>query len=729
MKIALVHASFHHRKFSENLKVVDEEFTLAPPIILAYVAAIAEKAGHTVMLLDAHALKLSKAGALEKVKAFAPDLIGFRLDTYSFQETLEWIRFFKRETGKPILAGGINFSIYPQETMAHEEIDYGLAGEAVESLPMFLERIGDARRYGEVPGLCWRDGDGSVVFNPESARLVPFDDYPFPARHLLPNEVYHSFVSQVKNFTVMLTSTGCPYKCKFCAIAALGHWRQRSVANVIDEIEQCYNEYGIREIDFFDATFFVDKRWSLEFCNEIIRRKLDIVWTARSRVNLADEEVLGLAAKAGCRMIFWGIESSSQNVLDQVNKEITPQQVAYAIKTAKKAGIRNLGFLMVGNPGDTRESIRQTVKFAKALDLDYVQICRAIAKPNTGFHKDLVQRTGVDYWKQFVSGEKGEERIPTPWTEMPQDKLEQALKWSYYSFYFRPGFILKTLSKIRSFDELARYLTAGFKMLFYHGHTDVKAPPVTLSSKEQANAAEGDKKVYVVIPAYNEKDNVVELIGSISELYPQVNMVVMDSSQDGTREEVEKFSKLHPRVEVHYVGKVKSGNERGRAIKEGFRIALSKGADLVIEMDADLSHNPADIGALIRNSEEFDVVIGSRYVTFGGAVGRSFFRAGIGHLANLYVRYSLGIKNVSDCTSGYRCFRRGALEKIGVEYLRSIEGTEALIEMLYKGFKQGLTIKEVPITYLERKYGSSKFSMATITLSLKRVWQLKWGRV
>ncbi|MCG2725748.1 MAG: radical SAM protein [Elusimicrobia bacterium] len=732
MKIALIHAPFHHRKFSENLKVVDEEFTLAPPIIVAYIAAILEKEGHGVILIDAHALKLSKEDALKRVNAFNPDLIGFRLDTYGFQETLDWIRYFKLMTGKPIIAGGINLSIYPYETMAHKEIDFGLIGEAVESLPMFLNCFGDEKQYKKIPGLCRRDENGAIIVNPASNYLAPFDNYPFPARHLLPNHLYHSFVSQVKNFTIMLTSTGCPYKCKFCAIAALGHWRQRSVDNVIKEIEQCYYDYGIREIDFFDATFFVNKRWSIKFCEEIIKRKINITWTARSRVDLVDEDVLNMASKAGCRMIFWGIESSSQNVLNQVNKEITPRQVSYAIKTAKKFGIRNLGFLMVGNPGDNKESIKQTVKFAKDLDLDYVQICRAIPKPDTQFHKELVQKTGFDYWKEFVSLKVGEERIPTLWN-MPQDKAEKLLKWSYYSFYFRPSYILGTLRKIKSIDEFARYTIVGLKMLLNYLHTDVKAPPCNQYNRVGCTGGAfsngEDKKVYVVIPAYNEKDNIMELMKKISASYPRINMIVMDSSHDGTREEIKRFSKLYPKVEAHYVKKTNIGNERGSAIKEGFQIALSKGADLIIEMDADLSHNPSDIGELIYNCENFDMVIGSRYISFGGEVGRSWFRLFLGQLANLYIKYSIGIKDVYDCTSGYRCFKRDALEKIGLDYLKSIEGTESLIEMLYLGFKKGLKIKEVPITYLERKYGSSKFSLATITMSLKRVWVLKWGGV
>jgi dolichol-phosphate mannosyltransferase len=240
----------------------------------------------------------------------------------------------------------------------------------------------------------------------------------------------------------------------------------------------------------------------------------------------------------------------------------------------------------------------------------------------------------------------------------------------------------------------------------------------------QLNKNVGDKKIYVVIPAYNEKNNIIELIKNISALYPNINIIMMDSSDDGAFEEVKRFSKIYSKFEAHYVSKKNPGNERGKAIREGFSLALSKGADFILEMDADLSHNPEYIGELINNCENVDIVIGSRYIASGGEVGRSFFRRVIGQFANLYIRRVLAIKDIYDCTSGYRCFKREALEKIGMDSLKSIEGTEALIEMLSLAVKKSLKIKEVPIIYLKRKYGSSKFTLATVVKSLKRVWLL-----
>jgi len=243
MKIALIHCPFGHKIFSENLKVVDEDFCLAPPIILAYVAAILEKAGHNVVIIDAHALRLSKEKTLRILNKFSPDVVGFRVDTYWFHVAVEWARFIKDNLGVKVVVGGINVSLYPKESFSYDCFDYAIAGEAIESLPKLLSAIENRQDISGIEGLLYRK-DNTIIFNPPSQKVIPFDDYPFPARHLLPNQIYQSFTSQRKNYTVMLSSTGCPYRCRFCAIVKTAY-RQRNPASVADEIEQCYKYFGV----------------------------------------------------------------------------------------------------------------------------------------------------------------------------------------------------------------------------------------------------------------------------------------------------------------------------------------------------------------------------------------------------------------------------------------------------------------------------------------------------
>lgn len=741
MKIAIVFPLYRHKKFSENLKVVDEEFTLSPPIILAYIAAILERAGHNVILIDAHALKLSKEDVLRRIKLFKPDILAFRVETYHFHDTLEWIRYLKLSTGLPVIVGGINMDLYPLETMAHKEIDFGLAGEAIFTLPEFISCLENSVSYTHIPGLYWRE-DGQIKYNPPKSTTVDFDLYPFPARHLLPNEVYHSFVSQVKNFTIMITQTGCPYKCRFCAITAISKYRSpayrvRSWENVVSEIEQCYYDFGIREIDIFDATFFINKQRDIKICEELIKRGIKITWTCRSRVDVVDEEILRIASKSGCRMIFWGIESGVQKVLNAVNKNIKLEQTMYAIKLAKKYGIRNLGFLMIGNPEDTVSTVQQTIKFAKQLGLDYVQICRTIAKPSTELHEELIKIEGHDYWRDYILGFVEDRRIPVPWSKLSQKLQEKLLKWAYYSFYFRPSYIIKTVLKAKSVDEILRYVKVGIRMVFHYFYTDVKSPGwvkklahIKLDNEKFLSTRLivknfNPKNVYIVIPAYKEKDNLLVLIKKLQTFYPEFKLLIVGTSDE--EEFLIQLKKLFHDIEVINVDKETQGNERGKAVRLGLEYALNKGAEVIIEMDADMSHRPEDVSSLLYWINSYDIVIGSRFVD-GGIHSGGMLRKLLSVLANFYLRYSLGIKGVIDCTSGFRCYRRRAVEKLK-RYLTSVEGTAYLVESLYCALKLGLSVKETPVVYLKRLYGKSKLSLRTVLETIKLVYTLKRGLV
>jgi radical SAM superfamily enzyme YgiQ (UPF0313 family) len=377
---------------------------------------------------------------------------------------VDWASYFKDNLGSAIIVGGVNITLYPEESFSHRCFDYGVLGEANDSFPALLSALSGKGNLREVPGIIYREG-GKLIRNPPRERIIQFDEYPFPARHLLPNELYYSFTSQLKNFTIMVTSTGCPFKCSFCAIARLPY-RERSVKNVVDEIEECYRKFKVREIDFFDATFFVNKERSLAICADILRRRIRIEWSCRSRVDVVDEDILKAAYSAGCRKIYYGIESASERVLDKVNKGINREQIARAIKLTHKHGISALGFFMVGNPLDDEENILSSIQFAKELKLDFIQVCRAIAKPNTELNDALIKDKKVDYWREYVLGARPEKRLPAPWTDLSESRIEDYVKKFYGGFYFRPGYIFRRICGARSLSELFRYARAALRWVF-----------------------------------------------------------------------------------------------------------------------------------------------------------------------------------------------------------------------------------------------------------------------
>jgi radical SAM superfamily enzyme YgiQ (UPF0313 family) len=464
MKIALVSNPFSYEAHEENLKTVQRFFGLFPPLSLAWVAAIAEESGHRAIIIDARTLGLSMQQTAELLKEFKPDLIGFTITTYAYRETLSWIKYIKKEVGGPIAVGGFGVGLYPQETLLPEEIDYGFVGQVNRSLPALLDQLSGEKDFSKIPGLIYKE-QGVIKFNPKEEAAFDFDKLPFPARHLLPNELYSSFPTKKHNFTVMVTSFGCPHRCIFCNVA-LQPYAPRSVEVVLREIEECYHKHDVREIDFFDYEFTVLRARVMQICKGIIEKKLDISWSCRSRVDSVDEELLSCMKAAGCSRIYYGIESGDQQILDNLKKDITVSRIKETIQLTQKRGIKTLGFFMFGSPGETQESIHATIQFAKELNLDFVQFARFTAKPGTLIYENMSRQDEADYWKEFVLGKAEAKALDRPWTELGTDEIDAAVRRAYLSFYSRPAFLFRALWEVKTIRELKRKAFAFLEMLF-----------------------------------------------------------------------------------------------------------------------------------------------------------------------------------------------------------------------------------------------------------------------
>jgi len=464
MKLALVFNPFSYKLHEENLRIVQRYFGLFPPLSLAWVAAIAEKAGHEVEIIDARTLRLTPDEVLAHLRKTQPDLLGFMMSTYMFRETLDWARYLRGGLPKTkVIVGGYNLRVYPTESVTPAEIDFGCFNSAYETVPRLLDTLENGGNLDDVPGLIFKR-NGSILQTPYGED-PDFENYPNPARHLLPNELYAEFPTELKNFTVMVTSKGCPRGCVFCE-AGRTRYNPRSVKKVVDEIEECYENFGVREIDIFDYEFLIQRKRVLEICKEIQRRGIKIMWACRARIDSVDDELLREMKAAGCGRIYFGIESGLQEMLDDMNKGITLEQVRENIKLTKKHGIRSLGFFLVGSPGETRETIRQTVKFAKSLELDYVQFSKTTAKPLTQLWRDLVEESSYDYWREYILGNAEEAPLPRPWTELSNDEIDEIAWKAYVKYHSRPMFLLRHSLQVRSFDEFKRKFFAFLEMCF-----------------------------------------------------------------------------------------------------------------------------------------------------------------------------------------------------------------------------------------------------------------------
>jgi radical SAM superfamily enzyme YgiQ (UPF0313 family) len=193
---------------------------------------------------------------------------------------------------------------------------------------------------------------------------------------------------------------------------------------------------------------------------------LDITWACRTRIDYVDETLLRKMKAAGCSRIYFGIESGVQEILDRLNKGINLQQIRDTIEATKGAGIKALGFFLVGSPGETKETFSKTVKFAKSLELDYVQFSKLTAKPLTPYWQQMVQNNGSDYWREYILGNIEEKPLPRPWTSLTNEEIDSMAKKAYMMYHCRPMFLLHHTLQVKSWSEFQRKFFAFIEMMF-----------------------------------------------------------------------------------------------------------------------------------------------------------------------------------------------------------------------------------------------------------------------
>jgi radical SAM superfamily enzyme YgiQ (UPF0313 family) len=462
LRVALVYPPYGTIRNEPGIAIVKENYGVIPNLSLLYVAGVLEAEGCEVLFVDAFAEGLDIEATAARLAAFDPAFIGYTLTTYLFLQSLEWIRGLRERLDVPVIVGGVHLQLYPRETLAHACIDYGVTGEAELILPHLLEAILNGEVLRDIKGLAYKDkNSGEIVVTPPAPLADP-NEAPFPARHLLDNGRYYSFISQYRNFTPLMTSRGCPYRCIFCEQGGK-RYRGRAPSNVVDEIEVAVREHGVRELDLFDSAFTIDKARVIGICEEIRRRGLEIVWTARSRVDCVDREMLAAMRGAGCLRVYYGVESGNLEILRILRKNVDIDRIREVVAETKRQGIRAFGYFMIGSPTEDHATIRQTVRLALELDLDYAQFSRVTPMPGTRLYEMLVAETGRDWWREIlVSGH--EIPIPRPGCSLGDEKIEEATRRAYLRFYSRPGYVLRALGRTRSLEELRRSLHTALAM-------------------------------------------------------------------------------------------------------------------------------------------------------------------------------------------------------------------------------------------------------------------------
>lgn len=282
-----------------------------PPTDLMYLAAIAEREG-----LEAKIKDYSQSGNLEQdLREFKPDYLVVNIATPSLEHDLDAIRKAKEINPEIItIAKGAAFLTLGEKILAeHEFLDFGILGEAEETLKEILEEQEKTR----ILGIYYKE-NGNVKFTGNRAFIEDLDSLPFPARHLVDNSIYRRPDNNKVQATIKV-ERGCPFHCFFCLATPVSgaKVRRRSVENIVAEIRECVEKYNIRNFLFWSDIFNLDKKWTMDLCQAIIDSGLKITWSANTRADTADLEMAKMMYKSGCRLVSIGVESGSQEMLEK----------------------------------------------------------------------------------------------------------------------------------------------------------------------------------------------------------------------------------------------------------------------------------------------------------------------------------------------------------------------------------------------------------------------------
>jgi radical SAM superfamily enzyme YgiQ (UPF0313 family) len=435
---------------------------------LAYLAAVAEKKGHIVKIFDC-ALSFENEKLVKLTESFRPQIIGITATTPTFKNAVHVAFALRKILPEAIfICGGAHPTASPSDSLNNGVFDYLVLGEGENTFLELVSYIENNHKYpiDNIRGIAFKQ-NGRVTIKAQRPRIDDLDSLPFPARNLLPPLiVYHPTPASYRSLplAVIMTSRGCPSRCIFCDRAVFGEkFRQRSPSNVIAEVEETIQKYGAKEIRFFDDTFTLDSKFVEGICRSMKKLRPRIPWTCLTKVTAVNFNMLKMMREAGCWQVLFGLESGDDYILSRLGKGNTVEQNGKVVFWAKKAGLSVRADFLVGSPWETKESLEKTLEFAKSLPLDFAHFNKFVPLPGTEIYKDLIAK---GYNIIFDRGSSINNHSDFIYVPERLNKFEYAkfLDRAYREFYLRPGYILRRLLSIRTFNEFIGQLR-GFSSI------------------------------------------------------------------------------------------------------------------------------------------------------------------------------------------------------------------------------------------------------------------------
>ena len=428
----------------------------APPLGLAWIASVLEKAGHKVKIVDSPTLSLGEEEWLREVSSWKPDVVGFSLLTPTAPRGYRAARLLKAKMPEVLVIAGGPHPTYMFEEALKNSIDIVVRGEGEYTtleLVQVLEKYGyDEERLKKVKGIAFRSRKGGIITTPLREPILDLDELPWPARHLLPMDKYTLFGKPIRLAHIM-ASRGCPYGCIYCITSYF--WgrriRFRSARNVADEIEHVVSKYRAEYLVFTDDELTAGRKFLYDLVGELKKRGIDLPFACGARVDHLTRDYLRFLYKNNCAAIYVGVESASQETLNRIGKKITLEQARRVFEWKHEIGGFMAASFILGFPWETIEDMKKTVDFAIKLDPDYAQFTVLTPYPGTPLYSYALRHGLIEdwNWEHYTTI-----RPVMRGFQFTRKQLGRMLKYAYRRFYLRPSFLFRELRAGRLRDLL-----------------------------------------------------------------------------------------------------------------------------------------------------------------------------------------------------------------------------------------------------------------------------------
>ncbi len=421
------------------------------PIGLAYLAAVLEKDGHEVTVIDCLTLEMNHEKLKKELAHIEPAIIGITSMTPTIQSALLSAQAAKETCPEATtVLGGPHATFMDKQVLIEEQsVDIVVRGEGEQTLLELAQNIFNPKALNKIEGIAFRNNEGQPVRTPNRPFIQRLDELPHPAYKYFPLEKYRLFGRKI---LPIITSRGCPSQCSFCTTARmLGKgFRARSPKNVVDELEWLRDVHGADAFTFYDDTFTLDRKRALRICEEIKNREIGLPWDCQTRVSTVSKEILTKMRQANCQQVFFGVESGCQTILDAVKKGTTVEQNERAIRLAKDSGLFVAVSVIIGYPGETKEMLQETIDLIRKAEPDDVYLCVATPYPGTEL-RSLVEEMG---WE--MSDDWGLYDTTAPVFANPNLSAEEIrkLRTSFYNGFYSPKYVLRHLFKTNFYSRV-----------------------------------------------------------------------------------------------------------------------------------------------------------------------------------------------------------------------------------------------------------------------------------